>query len=123
MDLFENWMSQNRTVGFAPLADEVRPESLEDFFGHQGFSSESAPLIRQLDQQGFLPNLILWGPPGTGKTTFAHILAKRSGFRFVDRNAISTGAKELREIGLECRHMKTVDGKKNHFVCRRDSSA
>ena len=101
MDLFESQLSHSDATPSGPLADRQRPSELSGFVGQSGFASEKSDLIQSLEKHGFLPNLILWGPPGTGKTTFAHILAKRAQYRFVDRNAISTGAKELRGLGLE----------------------
>lgn len=101
MDLFEAQMSHSDTLPQGPLANRQRPRELSGFFGQKDFATENSDLIQSLEKHGFLPNLILWGAPGTGKTTFAHILASRAKYRFVDRNAISTGAKELRSLGLE----------------------
>jgi putative ATPase len=94
-ELFENDAKVH-----APLAELLRPKRLEDFVGQAQLLKNSTTLIQNLKDQNYLPNLILWGPPGTGKTTFAKLLAEQTNARFISCNAIDTGAKELREIGV-----------------------
>lgn len=85
----------------APLAERMRPRSLEEFEG-QGHLVGPDRLIRRLiDGGGRLPSLILWGGPGTGKTTLARLLATRAGARFVPLSAVLSGVKELREAIAE----------------------
>lgn len=99
--MFENaFQNENPGEGFRPLADELRPGSLVEFFGHIKLVGQESTLIRNFRKTGFLPNLILWGPPGTGKTTLALILSKESKSQFISLNAVDTGAKELRQVGL-----------------------
>jgi putative ATPase len=78
-----------------PLADRLRPETLEDVVGQDHLLSPEGPIGRMLEQ-GRLASLILWGPPGVGKTTIARLLAKRAGLEFEQLSAIFSGVKELR---------------------------
>src|SRR5438105_4570014 len=74
----------------------MRPRSLEEFVGQRHLVGSGRILDRTAAQKS-LPSLILWGPPGTGKTTLARILAERSGARFVGLSAVQVGVKDLRE--------------------------
>ncbi|MEQ1783172.1 MAG: replication-associated recombination protein A [Hyphomonadaceae bacterium] len=78
-----------------PLADRLRPETIEDVVGQDHLLSAEGPIGRML-AQGRLASLILWGPPGTGKTTIARLLAKRAKLEFEQISAIFSGVKELR---------------------------
>ena len=82
-----------------PLAEQLRPQNFEEFVGQEKIFRSQAAWLKHLETQERIPNLLLWGPPGSGKTSFAHIVAKKFRCRFLALNAIDTGAKELREIG------------------------
>lgn len=98
LDLF----SQNAETLFEqPLAERLRPQKLSDFIGQSHLLVEDSPLLKNLREKNHLPSLILWGPPGTGKTTFARLLSHESKAHFINCNAIETGAKNLREIGIQ----------------------
>jgi putative ATPase len=81
----------------APLAERVRPKSLEDYISQQHLVGPEGSLTQQI-KRGILPSLILWGPPGTGKTTLANIMATESQRPFYTLSAISSGVKDVREV-------------------------
>ncbi|MGB9182008.1 MAG: replication-associated recombination protein A [Pyrinomonadaceae bacterium] len=80
----------------APLAERMRPRTLSEFVGQSHLVGEGRVLRRLIEGSGNLPSLILWGGPGTGKTTLARLLAERSGARFVALSAVFSGVKDLR---------------------------
>ena len=81
----------------APLAERVRPQVLADYVSQAHLVGEQGILTKQL-QTGFIPSLLFWGPPGTGKTTLAEILAKESQRPFYVLSAINSGVKDVREV-------------------------
>lgn len=87
--------SEHSDTDYRPLADRLRPQQLPEVFGQEHLLSEGKPLF-QLLGGGRLHSLIFWGPPGTGKTTLARLLAQRSGARFVALSAVTSGVKEVR---------------------------
>lgn len=80
-----------------PLAERIRPKTLEDYISQKHLVGKEGALTDHIEQ-GFLPSLILWGPPGTGKTTLAQIMAEQSGRPFYTLSAINSGVKEVREV-------------------------
>ena len=88
----------------APLAERMRPRSLIEFAGQSHLVGEGRILRRLLDGSANLPSLILWGAPGTGKTTLARLLAEKSEARFVALSAVFSGVKDLRAAIVEARH-------------------
>lgn len=115
MDLFENAdvTSSKEQTTFQPLAEVMRPKEFSDFSGLKRVKGYSSSFEKLIDQ-GHMQNLILWGPPGTGKTTFAELLAKRVDAETVSLNAVTVGVKALRETGELARrkriefHKKTI---------------
>jgi putative ATPase len=80
-----------------PLAERMRPKTLADYFGQQHLVGPKGSLT-QMIKNGVFPSLILWGPPGTGKTTLAQLLALEKERLFFQLSAINAGVKEIREI-------------------------
>src|SRR6058998_3832784 len=80
----------------APLPERMRPQSLSDLIGQEHLTGEGS-ILRTAIEQGKIPSMILWGPPGTGKTTIANIIAHTLNVPFFTLSAISAGVKEVRE--------------------------
>ncbi len=87
----------------APLADRMRPRNLNEFVGQEHLVGQGRVLRRLIESNSTLPSLILWGPPGTGKTTLARLLAERTDARFVALSAVFSGVKDLRAAIAEAR--------------------
>src|SRR5690554_7728080 len=87
-------------VGFRPLAARMRPESLEDYVGQAHLVGPGKPLRRAVEQ-GQLHSMILWEPPGVGKTTFARLLASVGNLSFETVSAVLSGVEEIRAIRSE----------------------
>ena len=100
-DLF----SQQHTT--APLAVRMRPRSADDFVGQEQLLAPGLPLRRLLDGTGDV-SVVLWGPPGTGKTTIATLAAGVSGRKYVELSAISAGVKDVREVIERARNEREV---------------
>lgn len=80
-----------------PLAERIRPKSLSEYISQTHLVGKGGSLLHQIER-GMIPSLILWGPPGTGKTTLANIMAQQSGRPFYELSAINSGVKDVRDI-------------------------
>lgn len=87
----------------APLAERVRPTSLSDLIGQEHLTGPNG-IIRKAIQFGNIPSMILWGPPGVGKTTIANIIANEAKKTFYTLSAVSSGVKEVRDVIEKARH-------------------
>ena len=94
MDLFDHKITSTFNKS-APLAARMRPRDFSDFIGQEHVIGENTPLRQSLEVGG-IPSFILWGPPGTGKTSLANIVAKSSGYHFQMLSAVTVGVSELR---------------------------
>lgn len=81
----------------APLADRLRPKTLEEFFGQNKIIGPKS-FLRQAIMEDNIPSMIFWGPPGTGKTTLARIIARQTNSEFVPLSAVSSGKKDLMAV-------------------------
>lgn len=95
MDLFDH-ASQKETASLAPLAERMRPTTLSEYLGQEHLTGEGRFLRRALEADQ-VPSLILWGPPGTGKTTLAQLVARSTGAAFETMSAVLAGVKDIRE--------------------------
>src|SRR5688500_425314 len=99
MDLFEEHsgdVSQDQT----PLAERMRPSTLQEFIGQSHLLGEGK-LLRRAIERDRLTSMVLWGPPGTGKTSLAQIIAKQTNAHFVALSAVLSGVKEIRAVIAE----------------------
>jgi putative ATPase len=90
-----------------PLADRMRPQTLEEFMGQKHILGKDSVLRRAI-QEDKVQSLILWGPPGTGKTTLAQIIAKETGAHFIAFSAVLSGIKEIKQVMAEAAKMKQL---------------
>jgi putative ATPase len=93
-----------------PLADRMRPQSLEEVVGQKQILREGK-LLRDVIQKDRVPSLILWGPPGSGKTTLANVISQLTRAEFVRFSAVLGGLPELREILATARELRAYQGK------------
>jgi putative ATPase len=87
----------SKLESYAPLAERLRPRTLDDYIGQSHILGKGKPLRRALES-GIVPSMILWGPPGVGKTTLALMMAEITKRQFHSLSAISAGVKDLREV-------------------------
>lgn len=106
MDLFSH--SANSRKLHQPLAERMRPTSIEELVGQEHLLGEGK-LVTHIAEGGQLPSLLLWGPPGTGKTTLARILADRDGSVLVYMSAVMCGVKDIRAV------MATAEERRDHY--------
>ncbi|GAO03206.1 replication-associated recombination protein A [Anaeromyxobacter sp. PSR-1] len=109
MDLFDRAVADDPSG--KPLAERMRPRRLEDFAGQEHVLGPGTALRRSIEADQ-VPSLILWGPPGTGKTTLARIVAQRTGAEFVPFSAVLGGVKEIREIVAAARDRRRMHRKR-----------
>ena len=96
-DLFDHAM-QERLRHEAPLAARMRPRSLDEFVGQEHIVGEGRLLSRAIQADRLFSSIILWGPPGTGKTTLAQIIANQTQSHFETLSAVLDGKPRLREV-------------------------
>ncbi len=98
-------ISFNMNKSLPPLAERLRPEKLDDLLGQEHLTGPQS-ILRIAIAQGKVPSMILWGPPGVGKTTIANIIAHTLRAPFYTLSAISSGVKEVREVIEMAKHQQ-----------------
>ena len=98
-----------------PLAERVRPKTLKEYISQNHLVGEAGSLTHQI-KKGIIPSLILWGPPGTGKTTLANIIANESQRPFYTLSAINSGVKDIREVIDKAKHSGGLFTTKNPIL-------
>ena len=104
-DLFSRAAAKDRSL--SPLADRMRPTALDEFVGQEHLMAPGRFLERAIAADK-VPSLVLWGPPGTGKTTLAQVIAHHTGTRFVAFSAVGGSVKEVREIIAEAAEQRSA---------------
>lgn len=109
-DLFEkNKISP--TIPKGPLADRMRPQNLDELVGQEHILGKDSPLRRAILEDK-IQSIILWGPPGSGKTTLAHVIAKTANAHFIPFSAVTSGIKEIKEVMAEATKQRNFYGRK-----------
>ena len=98
-------MNQN-----SPLAEKMRPKTLDEVLGQEHLTGKNGTIRKMLENDS-LNSLILWGPPGTGKTTLAEIISEKSGRKFYKLSAVSSGVKDVRDVIEEAKKQNLFSGK------------
>ena len=96
-----------------PLADRMRPRTLDEFVGQEEIVGPDTPLRRQIEQDKVTSN-ILWGPPGTGKTTLARIIARATQGQFIPFSAVTSSIKEVKEVLSKAANYRKMSGRRTY---------
>ena len=99
----------------APLAARMRPQSLDEFVG-QAHLVGSEGALSKVVRPGYLPSMVLWGPPGSGKTTLARLLAERSGGSWRQISAVTSGVADIRQLVADARALREAGGRTVVFI-------
>ena len=112
MNLFDDLIENNKQV---PLAELMRPQKIEEYLGQASIISENSPVIN-LIKSGRLVSLILWGPPGCGKTTLARLIAKQTQSSFIELSAVTSGVKDIKDAVEQARENLKYNKKTILFI-------
>src|SRR4249919_3626836 len=94
-----------------PLAERMRPATFDEFVGQEDILAPGRPL-REAIERDLLQSIILWGPPGTGKTTLARLIAKVTRAKFVSFSAVLAGIKEIKEVMAAAEYTRRSSGRR-----------
>jgi len=110
MDLFDH-KAEKLSKDFIPLSERIRPKNIDDFIGQDHVLTRGS-LLRRIIEADKIFSLILWGPPGSGKTTLARIIAQNTNSHFTAFSAVLSGVKDIREIIKEAKHQRKFNFKR-----------
>ena len=114
MSLFDNSPLQESS-GKRPLAERMRPERLEDYVGQEHILGPDKPLRRQIERDQ-LTSIILWGPPGVGKTTLAKLIARVTRCEFIPFSAVMSGIKEIKAVMADAEKLRNLGKRTILFI-------
>lgn len=114
-DLFHEQAAE-RLRRSAPLADRMRPESLAEFVGQEHLVGQGKVLRRMIESDR-IESMILWGPPGTGKTSLAHVIANETGAEFAWFSAVTSGIRDVKEVVGRARDRLEMNGRRTILFC------
>lgn len=109
-DLFDDNLDKDVAVN-APLADRLRPRTLDDFVGQEEIVGKDK-LLRRAIEKDDLPSMIFWGPPGSGKTTLAVIITNMTNSKFKQISAVASGVKDLRQIVKDAHELRKFNNQR-----------
>ncbi len=115
MDIFEDEKDRGKIeLGeYVPLADRMRPRRLEEFVGQDEIVGSNTPLRQQIEQDK-VSSIIFWGPPGSGKTTLARIIARATKGQFVPFSAVTSSIKEVKEVLSKAANYRKMSGRRTY---------
>ncbi len=113
-DVTQPLFEQEAAVG-APLAARMRPRTLDEFVGQEQLIGSDGALTRVV-RPGYLPSMVLWGPPGSGKTTLARLLADRAGGTWRQLSAVTSGVADVRALVAEAKALREAGGRTVAFI-------
>src|SRR5256885_198729 len=102
---------RTRTADDAPLADRMRPESLDEIVGQDDLIGPGRPLRESIERDR-VRSMILWGPPGSGKTTLARLVARLTRAQFIQFSAVLSGIKEIRDVMRAAEQYRRATGRR-----------
>lgn len=108
-------LKTNPTQKTAPLAERMRPTSLDEVYGQELVGPNG--LLRRLVEERRIPSMVLWGGPGTGKTTIARLIAHKAEYKFIEVNSTSTGVQECKKFFSEARKELALTGRRTIIFC------
>src|SRR5215510_1480942 len=109
--LFPDEPQRTRKATTSPLADRMRPRTFDELVGQDDLLAPGKPL-REAIERDLLQSIILWGPPGTGKTTLARIIADMTKAEFVPFSAVLAGIKEIKDVMAAAQLRRSVNGRR-----------
>jgi putative ATPase len=115
MSLFAKLEPEEASSGPSPLAERMRPQTIEEFIGQQDLLGPGKPLRLAIERDE-LGSMILWGPPGCGKTTLARLIARRTHAEFVAFSAVLSGIREIKEVMAAAEHVRRAGRRTIVFV-------